>query len=294
MSNKKKYIPKLQQKRTKPSEKAWYILKPFIMYTIVKTIAMLALSIAIPALPFKDMAQKVALYDNLLSALINAIASVIGVAFVINDFVKEVVTSGELDIDAGIGKQLFAWFKEGLKKCPDKMISYGAVISLGISSSLALNILIELFSVQSSKYDTVEEIQYSVPLWLGLILYGIVSPFVEEIVFRGITYNRMKRYFGTTVSVISTALLFGMFHANMPQFLYGTCMGILMALCYEWVNSFGAAVLFHMSANIFIYLYSYFLGDLLIVTFGFFAVFAVISTILIIILIKLQNKSRSL
>jgi membrane protease YdiL (CAAX protease family) len=103
----------------------------------------------------------------------------------------------------------------------------------------------------------VEAIQYSVPLWLGIILYGIVSPIAEEIVFRGVLYNRTKRFYSIPRSVIFSALLFGIFHANLPQLIYGTLMGVLIALCYERNKCFAAPVFFHMAANIVVFTLSF-------------------------------------
>lgn len=65
---------------------------------------------------------------------------------------------------------------------------------LGITASFALNILVELTMLRSEKYDTVAEIQYSVPIWLGILLYGIISPMVEEMVFRGVIFNRARKF----------------------------------------------------------------------------------------------------
>lgn len=67
-------------------------------------------------------------------------------------------------------------------------------ITLAFSSSVSLNILfISLHLTESSEtYNQVAAHQYGVILPVGLVLYGIVSPLAEEIVFRGIIYNRMK------------------------------------------------------------------------------------------------------
>ena len=75
---------KYRQKRTKPIEKIWYILQPFFVYMVVKTVAMICLS------PFHEV---------LYTSLINAIASLCGVAFVMRDFLIEVAITGEVDID---------------------------------------------------------------------------------------------------------------------------------------------------------------------------------------------------
>ena len=282
-------MAKIQHKREKPLEKAWYIVKPFLLYTVVKTVAIFSLALLLPSIPIAGLDAWVENHSMLLSTTINGVAALSGVAVVLRDFIKEMSTVGEMDIDSGVIKQLITCMRNGINNCKDKAFSLAAVVSLGISAALALNIFVELLSVQSEKYDNVEAIQYSVPLWLGLILYGLVSPIAEEIIFRGITYNRMKRFFGVVPCVIVTSLLFGGFHANLPQFLYGTCMGVLMALVYEWVKTFAAPLLLHMAANIFIFVLSF--VELEIASWIMGCVFAVIAAVLVYCLHRGSKKS---
>ena len=277
--------PKVQPKRTHPLDKAWYILKPFIFYMVIKTVALLLLSMLAISFPFTAVSEWISLHSNQVNAVINAVASIIGVAFLLNDFLKEVEVTGEIDIDTGVIKQLLAWIRNGIKEDRDKAVVLAITASLGITSSLAFNILAGMIQIQSPRYEKVEAIQYSVPIWLGLILYGIISPFVEEIVFRGLIYNRMRRFFGIPLSVIVTALLFAGFHGNLAQFLYALCMGVLLALCYEWVKSFAAPLVFHMAANIVVFVVSSLMGGssaLLYIPFlVFFALLSVILTALL-------------
>ena len=277
--------PKVQPKRTHPLDKAWYILKPFIFYMVIKTVALLLLSMLAISFPFAVVSEWISLHSNQVNAVINAAASIIGVAFLLNDFLKEVEVTGEIDIDTGVIKQLLAWIRNGIKEDRDKAVVLAITASLGITSSLAFNILAGIIQIQSPRYEKVEAIQYSVPIWLGLILYGIISPFVEEIVFRGLTYNRMRRFFGIPLSVIVTALLFAGFHGNLAQFLYALCMGVLLALCYEWVKSFAAPLVFHMAANIVVFVVSSLMGGssaLLYIPFlVFFLLLSVILTALL-------------
>lgn len=277
--------PKVQPKRTHPLDKAWYILKPFIFYMVIKTVALLLLSMLAISFPFAVVSEWISLHSNQVNAVINAVASIIGVVFLMNDFLKEMETTGEIDIDTGVIKQLLAWIRNGIKEDRDKAVVLAITASLGITSSLAFNILAGIIQIQSPRYEKVEAIQYSVPIWLGSILYGIISPFVEEIVFRGLTYNRMRRFFGIPLSVIVTALLFAGFHGNLAQFLYALCMGVLLALCYEWVKSFAAPLVFHMAANIVVFVVSSLKGGssaLLYIPFlVFFALLSVILTALL-------------
>ena len=277
---------KIRQKRQTPLEKAWYILQPFVIYLVAKTIGMLVFS----AIFNYCLSEEI---RNTYSSLVNSLASIFGVAFVMKDFLIEVCITGEVDIDANGFKRFFNWLKLGAKENTTKLVPLGACVSLGISAALALNILIELISVSSDKYDNVETIQYAVPLWLGIILYGLVSPWVEEIVFRGLTFNRMKRYYSLEASVLVTALIFGLFHANLPQFIYGTIMGVIMALVYEWVGTFAAPILFHMSANLFVFIFTYLSGQSrVLINPVCFVVFAIISVCLTIYLI-MQHKGSA-
>ncbi len=253
---------RIVQKRTTLLQKLAYILRPFVVYMLVKTVAMLTLALLVPSLPISGMAVWVEENSYLLSAVVNAVASLAGVSFLLNDFLKEAAVSGEIDIDAGMLRQLFEFFRNSFFSVKALMLC--AV--LGVVSAFTLNIIIERISnfmtrvsqmqgtFGSEKYETVKQIQYSVPLVLGLILYGVVSPLVEEIVFRGIIFNRIKKFYSVTKAVIFSALLFGAFHGNLPQFAYGTCMGVLIALCYEWTGCFYAPLLFHAAANVAVFL----------------------------------------
>lgn len=247
---------KMPRKRTGLFEKLCYIFVPFLIYTVAKTFAMLTLSMLVSSLPSQAGQLWIQEHEYMISAVINALASIVGVAFIVKDFLIEVAVTGEINIDKGRFQQFLAWTKCGISHMKENIWQLVLVAMLGVVSAVGLNFLISLLPITSANYNTVEQIQYSVPIWLGLILYGLVSPIVEEIVFRGLTYNRMRRFFKHIPCVLVTAILFGGFHANLPQFLYGTFMGILMTICYDKVKSFAAPVIFHMAANIFVFLSS--------------------------------------
>lgn len=261
-------MAKIIPKRTTLLQKLAYILRPFVVYMVVKTVVMFLLAVAIPSLPIAGIAEWVEHNSQQLSAVVNGVASLVAAGFLLNVFLIEASTTGEIDIDQSIPGQFVSFVKTDLTGARTVRKAVGLVLCvlLGITASLALNILVELASaamggsetqiLDSEKYEVVESIQYSVPVWLGIVLYGILSPIVEEMVFRGVLYSRIKKFYSVTKAVVFSALLFGAFHANLPQFLYGTAMGVLIALCYEYSGCFAAPVLMHMSANIFIFLIS--------------------------------------
>ena len=266
VKNSKRQVKKIP-KRTTLLQKLAYILRPFVLYMLVKTAAMLFLAIAIPALPITGIAAWVERNSYPLSAAVNGAASLAAVSFLLKDFLIEASTTGEVDIDKGIFGQMIGFVKtDFLGKRKYKTVCLALCFVLGITASLALNIMVELAAqwsasagnriFGSARYETVETIQYSVPVAAGIVLYGVISPIVEEIVFRGVIYNRIRKFYSMAAAVGGSALLFGMFHGNLPQFLYGTAMGAMMAVCYTYIGCFAAPLLVHMSANLFTFLIS--------------------------------------
>lgn len=299
VNNKKRQVRRIP-KRTTLLQKLAYILRPFVLYMLVKTVAMLFLAIAIPALPLTGIGAWVERNANPLSAAVNGVASLAAVCFLLNDFLIEASTTGEVDIDKGIFGQMVGFVRMDLLgiRTKQKAVRLGLCILLGITASLALNIMVELAAsasgnkiLYSERYDAVETLQYSVPVAAGIVLYGIISPIVEEIVFRGVIYNRIRKFYSMTAAVGCSALLFGMFHGNLPQFLYGTVMGAVMAVCYTYIGCFAAPLLVHMSANLFIFLVSgYTEWTAVLLTPVWCAVFTVLSAAILWYLIRVSDQ----
>lgn len=127
---------------------------------------------------------------------------------------------------------------------------------LGAGLSLGLNVLFNVtgFTESSEKYSRVAETQFALPLGLACIFYGILSPVVEEIVFRGVVYNALCRHTTNIVGIAGSAVLFGAFHGNVVQMVYATLMGVCMAFFYQKYKNLSAAIIFHGAANVAVYL----------------------------------------
>lgn len=130
-----------------------------------------------------------------------------------------------------------------------------ATVLLAFSASLGLNILLTLtgFADASQTYQEVAGRQYGVAFGVGIILYGVISPLAEEVVFRGVIYNRLRRFYGPVIGAVVSGAFFGVFHGNLVQGVYGACMGILIAYVYERQGSFFFPVIFHAVANLAVY-----------------------------------------
>ena len=134
-------------------------------------------------------------------------------------------------------------------------ISYVAL--LAVSASILVNVIASStgFTKTSESFSKTASAQFSLPLWLGILVYGLVTPVTEEIVHRGIIYNRLRRYFNLPIAVIAGSLLFGISHGNLVQFVYGTVMGIIICCLYERFGAFIYPVLFHCISNTAVYVF---------------------------------------
>ena len=128
-----------------------------------------------------------------------------------------------------------------------------------IGAALGLNIALELAGVvdKSGAYQAVVEDQYSANFLLGLIAFGMVSPIAEELLFRGIIHNLLKRVMSVKVALFFSSALFGLYHMNFVQGMYGFLMGCLIAYAYEYFGDFRMAVAVHVAANVLVYCLTY-------------------------------------
>lgn len=77
----------------------------------------------------------------------------------------------------------------------------------------------------------------------------IVAPVIEEIVFRGMMYDRLCEYTKEENAILLSALIFGIYHGNLTQGIYAGLLGIFLCIARERCHTMTAPVLLHMSCN---------------------------------------------
>lgn len=80
---------------------------------------------------------------------------------------------------------------------------------------------------------------------------GLLIPVLEELVYRGVIFQRIKRHKGFIWGAFWSALLFGLMHFNVMQFIYGFLFGMALALFVEYTGHLYGAIVGHMAANLF-------------------------------------------
>ncbi len=105
-------------------------------------------------------------------------------------------------------------------------------------------------SEYSASYAQVQETFYTGRMLLEITALCIVIPFVEELLYRGIVYGRLKDWLGVRYAVFISAVIFGLIHMNLVQFIYAAVFGLLLAYFREAAGNLLGAVTAHMAANL--------------------------------------------
>ena len=89
----------------------------------------------------------------------------------------------------------------------------------------------------------------------------IIGPIFEEILYRGLMYNKLKEISNAFIGVLISSILFALLH--IPKYGFGINMfflflaGILLSYCYEKTDNIYIPILVHSISNFFIFLFNY-------------------------------------
>lgn len=99
------------------------------------------------------------------------------------------------------------------------------------------------------KNDEAQELMYK--------HFACGGPIAEELLFRGVIYGYLRRFMDIKLAIALSALIFGVYHMNYVQGIYGFLIGCLMAYAYEYFGEFKMAVFVHVASNVLAYCLSY-------------------------------------
>ena len=234
-----------------PFQKLWQLIFPFIMFILVRNIAAYVMQLLFLYVGgmfsggafffWRDEEGIPGGFTGNAIVIMEAVSYIAGVAAVWSN-VKLVLGATAEDMHLA-----------HLKREP--ISNYVILGILTICAVLGLNILLELSGViqLSEGYQSVQTAQFSANLLLGLLCYGLITPIAEELIFRGVVYGYLRGMMKLKSAMFFSALIFGMYHGNLVQGIYGTLMGCLMVYAYEYFGSIKAATAVHIIANLLAY-----------------------------------------
>lgn len=150
---------------------------------------------------------------------------------------------------------IYNYSKENLiKRCKFKKINkeyiiYIFLIMLGLS--LVIITFIDIMSNNSNIYEeTNKNIKISCQSILAFSCTSIFTPIFEEIFFRGIIFNELRKSANIISAIILQSLIFAIAHMNLIQGIYTFFLGIILAYFYIITNSIWSSILAHIIFNI--------------------------------------------
>lgn len=204
--------------------KIWDIVYPVAMYYATISIGII-------------IAQFIFGADNESYMLCKIIGSLVAIPVVYTEYKRDKMLSGLY----GIRPQFSV----------EKVWNILAVIVITICLSISLNNLISMSPLvqMSEEYQNASDAFYGSNIWLELLGSALITPFLEELLHRGVVYGRLRRMMGLWPAVFLSALIFAALHFNIVQFIYAFLLGIVFALIMEKSGHLYPAVIAHMVAN---------------------------------------------
>ena len=236
----------------------WPFLYPFLLFILVKNIVdsgVLLLFKNISAGLSGKIAEWLLFYDEATgeatgltgnaTAIMSALSCIVAVFF-LRDMAKKLIKRTKED--------MFLAHLRG-----EEPITYGVGAIVTVAAVIGLNVLLEVMGVtdKATAYQNMLADAYSASLSIGLLCFGVLIPVAEELLFRGIIYNILRRRAKISVAMIISAFTYGMYHMNYIQGVYAFVMGCLMVYMYEYFGSFTWAVIVHVLSGTIAYLLTY-------------------------------------
>ncbi len=122
----------------------------------------------------------------------------------------------------------------------------GGMSGIAVNNLIAMTPLIEV----SAGFQEANHSFFAGGVLYELLGSCLVIPIAEELLYRGVVLRRLRMMFGVVPAVVLSALIFGVMHANLVQFLYAGILGLLLGLLFQTTNKLYAPILGHIAANV--------------------------------------------
>ena len=140
-------------------------------------------------------------------------------------------------------------WKSSLKKRRVVNLAFIVVSAALIGFGLNNLILMSPIAAVSTGFAEANSHFYGSTLVLELISSAILTPILEELVYRGIIYARLRRMMNFVPAMLTASLIFAAMHFNLVQFLYAFIFGMVLVIYMERTGNVYGAIAGHITAN---------------------------------------------
>lgn len=138
----------------------------------------------------------------------------------------------------------------GMAKMP--VLGFLPVALAGASFNIVISVIMSYFPFPQSWIDSYAEKSSVIVDGNTVIAYVtaiVMAPILEEIVFRGFLYSRLKKGMPLIVAAILTSVAFGCMHGTMIWGIYTFIFSMILIYILERFHSLAACICFHMAFN---------------------------------------------
>lgn len=240
------------------SKQFWRLCGPILLYWVIEFVVKFVAELVVIAPQMgKIMSKALASGTTSQKALMDlAMKNVDKVYKVLLQYQVQIITIGALCTIPLTAYLFFADRRKerelnpyGHKKA--KLWKYTAILVLGIAVCIGMNCLsiMSNLAFMSPEYKEASETLYSASLPVQFLCLGLIVPFTEELMFRGVLFKRYRESGSFLKAALFSTLLFSLTHGNIVQFIYTFALGMLLAYVYERFGSIKAPVLLHIAVN---------------------------------------------
>lgn len=127
-----------------------------------------------------------------------------------------------------------------------KLCGFSCLFAIGCNNILMFSGMMQ----KSISYQQTAEVLYRPGLVMQILCVGVCLPLVEEMIFRGLIYRRMKRDFDVWKAILLSSAVFGIYHGNMVQLVYAFLSGMVLAYLMEYYGTLWVPIVIHISMNL--------------------------------------------
>lgn len=160
---------------------------------------------------------------------------------------------------AGVGALFIYWLvffirkKSFIKEVCIRPIPVRSIVPIALMAvcfNIITSVIISLIPWPQSWMDSYATnsaaIDGSLMAWFTAVF---MAPVLEEVVFRGLMYTRLKKGLGMIAAAIMTSLIFGIAHGTIIWFIYTFIFSMVLIWIFEKYQSLTACILLHMAYN---------------------------------------------
>ena len=96
--------------------------------------------------------------------------------------------------------------------------------------------------------ETIQELLFNDNGIFFAAIAVLAAPVAEELLFRKLLIDRVKKY-GSGLAIVTSGLMFGLFHGNLTQFFYAAIIGCFFAFVYVRTGKIIYTMFLHMCVN---------------------------------------------